>query len=136
MNKFKFVKHVAGFAATLGLSILPLAARAQNTSPTAAPDQSQSTPAQQPEKKGDALAGLNLADDQKAQIKKIHQDAKAKIETVNNDSTLTGDEKLAKTKQLRHAAHKQVRKVLTPEQRQAMRERAKARKQAAASQPS
>lgn len=136
MNKYRLVDQIAGIAATFCLSILPLAAQAQNTPPSAHPSLSQSAPTQQPEKKGGALAGLNLTDDQKARIKQIHQDTKAKIDAVNNDSTLTADQKVAKSKQLRRAAHRQVRKVLTPEQRQAMRERAKARKQATTPQPS
>lgn len=136
MNNFRFVKQIAGFAAVLGLSILPATLRAQDTQSAPAQDQSQAAPAQKPAQKGGQLAGLNLTDDQKAQIKQIHADTKAKVEAVNADSTLTADQKAEKTRQLHRAAHMQVRKVLTPEQRQAMRERARARRAAAAPQPS
>ena len=136
MNSFRLIKQIAGIAAVLGLSILPAAVRAQDTQSSPAPDQSQSAPAQKPAQKGGALEGLNLTDDQKAQIQQIHKDTKAKVEAVSADSTLSADQKVEKTRQLRRAAHMQVRKVLTPEQRQAMRERARARRAAAAPQPS
>jgi|SRR5271154_830388 len=136
MNNFRLIKQIAGITAVLGMSIVPATMQAQDTQSSPAPDQSQSAPAQKPAQKGGALADLNLTDDQKAQIQQIHKDTKAKVEAVNGDSTLTADEKLAKAKALRMAAHRQVAKVLTPEQRQAMRERARARRAAAAPQPS
>jgi Spy/CpxP family protein refolding chaperone len=136
MNNYRVARKMAGLAAVLGLSILPVTMRAQSSSSGPAQDQNQAAPAQQPDHKGGAMEALNLTDDQKAQMKQIHQDTKSRIDAVNNDSTLSADQKAAKTKQIRHAAHKQMKKVLTPEQRQAMRARARARKQGAAPQPS
>ena len=65
---------------------------------------------------------LNLTDDQKAQMKKIHEGAKSQIEAINNDSSLTADQKQAKIQAVRKDSHKQVEAMLTPEQRKTMRE--------------
>jgi Spy/CpxP family protein refolding chaperone len=70
---------------------------------------------------GPSRPELNLTDDQKAQMKKIHQDAKAQIEAVNNDSSLSADQKQAKIHAIRRGSHKQVEAMLTPEQRKTMR---------------
>ena len=102
--------------------------------------QEQSTPpaASQPaprvhEHGGDRFAGLNLTDDQKAQIKKIHEDTKAKADAVKADSSLSDTDKQAKIKALHRSAMKQARELLTPEQRQQlnanMRERRAQRSQ-------
>jgi periplasmic protein CpxP/Spy len=80
--------------------------------------QTQTAPAQQD--KADR-PDLNLTDDQKAQMKKIHQDAKSQMEAVNNDSSLSADQKQAKIHAIHRDTHKQVEAMLTPEQRQKMR---------------
>ncbi len=80
--------------------------------------QTQTAPAQQ---NGPARPDLNLTDDQKAQMKKIHEGAKAQIEAVNNDSSLSADQKQAKIQAIHRDTHKQVEAVLTPEQKQTMR---------------
>jgi hypothetical protein len=54
-------------------------------------------------------------------MKKIHQDAKARIEAVNNDSSLSADQKQAKVQAIHRDTHKQVEAMLTPDQRQTMR---------------
>jgi protein CpxP len=64
---------------------------------------------------------LNLTDDQKAQMKKIHEGAKSQIAAVNNDSSLSADQKQAKIQSIHRDTHKQVEAMLTPEQRQTMR---------------
>jgi Spy/CpxP family protein refolding chaperone len=104
---------------------------------TSAPEQSAPLAASQstqPENKhGDRLAGLNLTDDQKAQIKQIRQDAKAKADAVKADASLSNADKRAKLKAIHRDARMQRRKVFTPEQRKQLktkvRERRAARKQ-------
>ena len=54
------------------------------------------------------FAGLNLSDDQKTQIKKIHEEARAKREKVMADSSLSDTAKQEKAKEIRHAAMEQV----------------------------
>src|SRR5262249_55370603 len=90
-----------------------------STQAQTAPQDQQATQSQAPAPK--AKAKLNLTDEQKAQAKKIHEDAKAKMDAINNDSTLNADQKKAKLREVRHEAHKQFVSMLTPEQRQQMR---------------
>ena len=104
---------VAGVLAAYGS---PMLARAAGRGQEAG--QTQAAPAPQNES---SKPDLNLTDDQKAQMKKIHQEAKAQIEAVNNDSSLSTDQKQAKTHAIRRDSHKQVEAMLTPEQRQKMR---------------
>ncbi len=92
-------------------------ARAQNGSTDSGQE-----PATQEQKTERDRPNLNLTDDQKAQMKKIHEDAKAQIEAVNSDSALSADQKEAKIKQLHRGTHKQVEAILTPEQKKTMRE--------------
>jgi Spy/CpxP family protein refolding chaperone len=80
--------------------------------------QTQAAPAQH---EGPARPELNLTDDQKAQMKKFHQDAKSQIEAVNNDSSLSADQKQAKIQGIHRETHKQVESILTPSQKQQMR---------------
>jgi periplasmic protein CpxP/Spy len=81
--------------------------------------QSQAAPGQQNEP---GRPDLHLTDDQKAQMKKIHEDAKSQIEAVNNDSSLSADQKQAKIKQIHKSTRKEVAAILTPEQKKTMRE--------------
>jgi Spy/CpxP family protein refolding chaperone len=67
------------------------------------------------------FAGLNLSDDQKAQIKKIHEDAKAKADAAMSDPSLSDAQKQTKVKEIHRAARKQAHGVLTPEQRQQLK---------------
>ena len=67
------------------------------------------------------FAGLNLSDDQKTQIKKIHEEARAKRDKVMADSSLSDTAKQEKAKEIRHAATEQARSVLTPEQREQLK---------------
>jgi Spy/CpxP family protein refolding chaperone len=64
---------------------------------------------------------LNLSDDQKAQMKKIREGAKSQIEAVNNDGSLSAEQKQAKIQAIHRGSHKQVEQMLTPEQRQTMK---------------
>jgi Spy/CpxP family protein refolding chaperone len=104
---------VAGVLVAYGSPALALAAGAAREA-----TQAQAAPAQQD--KSDR-PDLNLTDDQKAQMKKIHQDAKAQIEAVNNDSSISAEQKHAKIQAIHRDTHKQVEAMLTPEQREKMR---------------
>jgi len=80
--------------------------------------QTQTAPAQQ---NRPARPDLSLTDDQKAQMKKIHEGAKSQIAAVNNDSSLSADQKQAKIQSIHRDTHKQVEAMLTPDQRQTMK---------------
>ena len=77
---------------------------------------------------GDKMfADLNLTDDQKAQIKKIREDAKAKADAVKADTTLSEADKKAKLREIRKSARMESSKVLTAEQRTQLKEKMKER---------
>lgn len=112
-------KQLAITASFLLLSAFPVLTKAQST----APDSSQGQAMH--EKHGDhnaMMANLNLTDDQKMQIKQIHEGSRSKMDAVNNDSSLSADQKHAKIRDLRRDTHEQVKKVLTPEQRKQFEE--------------
>src|SRR5690349_3306471 len=129
MKTIYFVKAVLPLAGMLALGSIAPNAFGQ----TAAQDQSAPPAASQPQpgmhKHGDgAFAALNLTEDQKAQIKKIRMDAKAKADAAMNDSSLSDADKKAKVHEIHRTAMMEARKVLTAEQRAQMKENRKERK--------
>jgi Spy/CpxP family protein refolding chaperone len=124
MIRNSITKQIAVVAGLLALTLAPGISRAQSGSQPPAEDQSQAAPAAPAQQEGrihGAMKGLNLTDDQKAAMKKIHETTKAQLDAVNKDESLTAEQKDAKTHQLRHGARMQMVKLLTPEQRQQMK---------------
>ena len=124
MIRNSITKQIAVVAGLLALTLAPGISRAQSGSQPPAEDQSQAAPAAPAQQEGrihGAMKGLNLTDDQKATMKKIHETTKAQLDAVNKDESLTAEQKDAKTHQLRHGARMQMVKLLTPEQRQQMK---------------
>src|SRR5271170_6382092 len=124
MIRNNVTKQIAVAAGFLALTFAPGISHAQSGSQPPAQNQSQAAPAapaQQEGRKHGAMQGLNLTDDQKAAMKKIHESTKAQLDAVNKDESLTADQKQAKVHQLRHSARLEMVKLLTPEQRQQMR---------------
>ena len=76
------------------------------------------------------FADLNLTDEQKAQIKKIREEAKAHAATILADNSLSDVDKKAKVRQIHKAAKMESRKVLTAEQREQLKEKIKERRAA------
>lgn len=141
MIRNSITKQIAVAAGFLALTFVPGINRAQSSEPPAQ-DQGQAAPAApapQTGRKHGAMAGLNLTDDQKAQMKKIHEATKAQLEAVNKDESLTADQKAAKIHQARHSVRLQMVKLLTPEQKEQMkaniREMRAARRQQQQQQP-
>lgn len=130
MNSNRIIKQFVVAAGFLALTLAPGISRAQDASQTPAQDQSQAAPAQPQGRKHGEMAGLNLTDDQKAQMKQIHQSTKSQVEAVNNDGSLSADQKQAKIHQIRRDSHVQMAKLLTPEQKQQMKENMRARRAA------
>src|SRR5215470_13401190 len=130
MKKHRGLNQLVTVAGFLALGTLVPAAFGQSggqesTSPPAA-----AQPGPGMHRHGESpFAGLNLTDDQKAQIKKIHQAAKTKAEAVRADTSLSDADKQAKIKELRHGAMMESEKVLTPEQRAQWREKRKERRE-------
>jgi Spy/CpxP family protein refolding chaperone len=117
MNRIS--KQLAITASFMLLSVFPALSYAQNNAPDSTQGQAMH------EKHGDhnaMMANLNLTDDQKTQIKQIHEGMRSKVEAVNNDSSLSADQKEAKIRDLRRDTHEHVKKILTPEQRKQFEE--------------
>ena len=123
MKTTSLINSVLGVGAFLLVGTFAPATFAQSGPPDqAAAPPAASQPAARPHEHGkNPFAGLNLSDDQKAQIKKIHEEARAKREKVMADSSLSDTAKQEKAKEIRHAAMEQARSVLTPEQREQLK---------------
>lgn len=59
---------------------------------------------------------LNLTDDQKAKLKPILQDEAQQLRTVQNDTSLSHEQKIAKAKDIREAHKSRINDVLMPDQ--------------------
>ena len=124
MIRNSVTKQIAVAAGFLALTFAPGISRAQDASQQPAQDQSQAAPATRTHREGrmrGAMKGLNLTDDQKAQMKKIHESTKAQFDTVKKDESLSADQKADKIHDLRHSSRMQMVKLLTPEQREQMK---------------
>lgn len=78
-------------------------------------------------KKGKMANELNLTADQKSQMKTLHQDMKQQREAINNDQSLTADQKKQKMKDLRTSQTTKMNTILTPDQQAKMKEMRKQR---------
>jgi len=67
-------------------------------------------------RKGKMMDNLNLTADQKAQMKTMREDAKQQREAIQNDASLTSDQKKAKMKELHKTQSDKMKSILTPEQ--------------------
>jgi Spy/CpxP family protein refolding chaperone len=83
----------------------------------------------------DMMQQLNLTDEQKTKLQKLHEEQRAKMDSIRN-SNVSDDEKTAQLKALRENQRKTMEEVLTPEQktkwqqlRAAQMEKRKAKKQ-------
>lgn len=117
MNTKSLRKGVLLTAGLLAISVSPMLATAAAVPQDAG--QTQAAPADQGKR---SRPDLNLTDDQKAQMKRIHEDAKSQIAAVNNDTSLSADQKQAKIQSIHRDTHKQTEALLTPEQRQTMKQ--------------
>lgn len=123
----RFAGGFAGLALLCSMSLSAQAQDAQSSQQSATQQEQQASPQTAAPDQGAKMHGramfanLNLTDDQKAQLKKIHENTKSQIEAVQNDSSLTADQKQAKMHQLRRDARKQTSQVLTPDQRKQLR---------------
>src|SRR2546422_352814 len=63
-------------------------------------------------------AALNLTADQQTQIKAVFEAMHPQMKAVEDDTTLSQDERMAKMKDLRDATHAKIKALLTPDQQQ------------------
>lgn len=77
-------------------------------------------------KKG--LKALNLSKDQQKQVDQIRADARKQKDAVNNDNSLTADQKQEKLKAIEKDSKTKMSNVLTPEQKQQLKQNKKGKK--------
>lgn len=65
---------------------------------------------------------LNLTDDQKQQFQKIRQDTMQQAKTIRGDSSLSDEQKHDKLQQLHKQAHQNMFAVLTPDQKEQLKQ--------------
>jgi Spy/CpxP family protein refolding chaperone len=65
---------------------------------------------------------LNLTEDQKTQLKPIFEDARTRSQAVRQNAQLTPEEKSQQTMQIRKETQEKVSAILTPEQREKLKE--------------
>ena len=133
MNKNRFAKPVAVAAGFIFLLAVPGLAYAGVAGLDAPPAPKAASPGAQP--KGDSLpsddfAGLNLTDEQKAEIDKIHRDTESRKSVVVKDEKLTSDQKDAMLLGYTHLGNGLIFKVLSSEQQRQVRQRIRARRAA------
>ncbi len=82
------------------------------------PEQQQQLKQQRQAWAGKTAQRLNLSEAQKTQMQSIFQQHRAEMQAVQQDSTLTAEQKQAKRQQIREEMRSQLNSVLTPEQQQ------------------
>jgi len=65
---------------------------------------------------------LNLTDQQKQQMQQLRQQNKEQAKTIRDDKSLSDADKQAKLKELHKQAHEQMMGLLTPEQKEQMKQ--------------
>ena len=137
MKTKSLINSVLGVGAFLLVATFAPATFAQSGTQDQATPPAASQPTARAHEHGKSpFAGLNLSDDQKTQIKKIHEEARAKREKVMADSSLSDTAKQEKAKEIRHAAMEEARSVLTPEQREQLKANRSARRAERSQSPS
>jgi Spy/CpxP family protein refolding chaperone len=111
----KWIKHRL-VAALFVVGATPALVQAQEAAPSSGQEQAMLA------ENAPNRPNLNLTDDQKAQMQKIREGAKSQIDAIKNDSSLSADQKQAKIRSVHQDSHKQVKAMLTPEQRKTMRQ--------------
>jgi periplasmic protein CpxP/Spy len=122
MKTTTFTNSILSIAGVLFLGTFAANSFAQTSTQeqSSPPSTSQAAPGMHKHGEG-PFASLNLTDDQKAQMKQIHEGAKAKADAVMADTSLSDADKQAKVKAIHRATMKQARAILTPEQRQQLK---------------
>ena len=126
MSKDAFVKTVVAAGGFLFLCAAPTLALGQPNQPGAAPPAPMKA-ALPPRGKSaappDLLAGLTLADDQKAKIDEIRKETKSRLAAVANDKKLSPEAADAMLRGYQRMENGKILEVLTPEQQQEVRKR-------------
>jgi Spy/CpxP family protein refolding chaperone len=124
--------HRILLAGLTSVALLPLTAQAQQTQDQSQGSQSQSGSQPNAGQRRGRMAGsqrmgmlaqkLNLTDAQKEQFQQIGKDMRKQGMAIRQDSSLTADQKKEKMLALRKTAHQQMFAVLTPEQKEQLKQ--------------
>ena len=99
----------------------------------AAPGQPGATSQAAPTNPQSAQAGednpLNLTDEQKAKLRPILQEENQQLDTLQNNTSMTQEQKMAKANEIRQTAGPKIKAILTPEQLQKLADLQKAKQQ-------
>jgi hypothetical protein len=126
MSMDAFVKTVVAAGGFLFLCAAPELALGQPNQPGAAPPapmKSASAPRGKSAAPPDLLAGLTLADDQKAKIDQIREETKSRLAAVANDKKLSPEAADAFLRGYQRMENAKILELLTPEQQQEVRKR-------------
>jgi hypothetical protein len=88
----------------------PQAAPQTSTTPGTTPGSAQSAP------QGSDDNPLNLTEEQKGKLRPILMEERLQMETLQNDASMSTEQKMAKAQQIRETAAPKIKAVLTPEQ--------------------
>ena len=69
---------------------------------------------------GKMMKDLNLTQDQKTKMNDLRKNFKEQRDAIKNDASLTQEQKIQKSKELRASQQDQMKSILTPEQKQKM----------------
>jgi Spy/CpxP family protein refolding chaperone len=116
--------HRIVIAALTALMFIPLGMQAQEQSQTASPQGQGRRAAAQRQRQHMAMLAekLGLTDAQKAQFQQITKDMWQQGRAIRQDSSLTDDQKKQKIQELRQQSHKQMFGILTPEQKEKLKQ--------------
>ncbi len=123
----RWVAVVAGFFLCVGAGLTS----AQSSRPYAAQTPPKASPAARPKRdaaRTDYFAGLTFTDDQKAKIDEIHRNTKSRMDLVDKDEKLDVEQKGAMREGYRRMENGQIFRLLTPEQKNVVREKIRAQK--------
>jgi Spy/CpxP family protein refolding chaperone len=107
---------------------------ASQPAPSQAAPQTSTTPGTTPGSAASSAPGtednpLNLTEEQKAKLRPILADERQQMETVQNDNSLSMEQKMAKAQQIRETASPKIKALLTPEQLKKLSDMQKTRQQ-------
>lgn len=84
--------------------------------------------AQQRKNMNELAQKLNLTDDQRAQFQKIRQNSMKQARAIRSDSSLSDEQKKQKMGDVRKQSHQQLFGILTPEQKEQLKQMREERK--------
>ncbi len=89
------------------------------------PSQNIATNTDKKDNRVEMIQSLNLTKEQQGQLKEFHRSMKQQKEAIDNDASLTTEQKEAKMKALHKEQKEKLNSILTPEQMEQLKEQRK-----------